>query len=338
MRVWPIVWAGVGLFALAVVVHLAMLLVLNVFAARESKESPPANPLAGAYGPKAPPKPRLQTEPRGDLEQLHAAEDAALETYGWVDKPAGVVRIPIERAMDLVASAAGAPSGSADARRAGGRPERRAAHGSGAMTRAVGYARLAVASAALAITIAVPAGARAVGGPADARAATVGNAPAVTDAATRPPALREVGIDQRLGEQVPLDLAFRDETGQPVTLRDFVHDKPVVLTLVYYECPMLCTLVLNGLVRAMNVLDVRRRQGVRDRHGELRSRTTRPSSRAAKKATYLDEYRRAGAAGGLAFPDRRPAGDRAPRARGRLSATPTCPRRSSSRTPRRSWC
>ncbi len=115
VRVWPIVGAGVGLFTLAVVVHLAMLLVLNVFAARESKESPPANPLAGAYGPKAPPQPRLQTEPRGDLEQLHAAEDAALETYGWVDKPAGVVRIPIERAMDLVASAAGAPSGSAPA-------------------------------------------------------------------------------------------------------------------------------------------------------------------------------------------------------------------------------
>ncbi len=168
------------------------------------------------------------------------------------------------------------------------------------MTRAVGRARLAVASAALAITIAVPAGARAVGGPADARAATVGNAPAVTDAATRPPALREVGIDQRLGEQVPLDLAFRDETGQPVTLRDFVHDKPVVLTLVYYECPMLCTLVLNGLVRAMNVLAF-------DAGKEFEIVTVsfdphdRPELARKKKATYLDEYRRAGAAGGWHF-------------------------------------
>lgn len=71
---------------------------------------------------------------------------------------------------------------------------------------------------------------------------------------TRPAVLRDVRIDQKLNDQVPLDLRFRDETGAPVKLRDYFHEKPVILTLVYYKCPMLCTLVLNGLVRAMKPL------------------------------------------------------------------------------------
>jgi protein SCO1/2 len=58
----------------------------------------------------------------------------------------------------------------------------------------------------------------------------------------------DVGIDQRLNQSIPLDLSFRDEDGNPVTLGSYFHDKPVVLSLVYYECPMLCTQVLNGMV------------------------------------------------------------------------------------------
>ncbi|HZP02211.1 MAG TPA: SCO family protein [Terriglobia bacterium] len=67
----------------------------------------------------------------------------------------------------------------------------------------------------------------------------------------RPQLLRDVGIDQKLNEEVPLDLTFVDETGQSVALRQFFNGKPVVLALVYYECPMLCTQVLNGLVRSL---------------------------------------------------------------------------------------
>jgi hypothetical protein len=123
LKLRPILWAGVGLLVLAVVVHVAMLLVLNLFASRESKQSPPASPLAGAYGLKAPPQPRLQTEPLGDLGQLHAAEDAALTGYGWVDKQAGIVRIPIERAMELTAQTAPADrAGAAGGRRGAGAP------------------------------------------------------------------------------------------------------------------------------------------------------------------------------------------------------------------------
>src|SRR5436853_200712 len=60
-----------------------------------------------------------------------------------------------------------------------------------------------------------------------------------------PPSLQSVRFDQRLNEQVPLDLAFKDETGKPVALQHYFSKKPVILVLAYYRCPMLCTEVLN---------------------------------------------------------------------------------------------
>lgn len=65
------------------------------------------------------------------------------------------------------------------------------------------------------------------------------------------PALKEVGIDQKPNAQVPLDLEFSDEAGQPVTLRKFFGPRPVVLALVYYECPMLCGQVLSGFAGSL---------------------------------------------------------------------------------------
>ena len=69
-----------------------------------------------------------------------------------------------------------------------------------------------------------------------------------------PPMVRDIGIDQRLGEQLPLDLPFRDETGKTVMLRDYFGRKPVVLSFTYYDCPMLCTMILNGLTKAMRAV------------------------------------------------------------------------------------
>lgn len=66
-----------------------------------------------------------------------------------------------------------------------------------------------------------------------------------------PAALRDVGIDQRLNDQVPLDLVFRDEDGAARPLNSYFGRKPVVLALVYYQCPMLCTQILNGLVSSL---------------------------------------------------------------------------------------
>src|SRR5262249_18024151 len=69
-----------------------------------------------------------------------------------------------------------------------------------------------------------------------------------------PEGVRNVGIDQRLNEQLPLDLEFHDEEGRTVTIGQFFRDKPVILSLVYHECPMLCSEVLEGMLRAFRVL------------------------------------------------------------------------------------
>jgi len=69
-----------------------------------------------------------------------------------------------------------------------------------------------------------------------------------------PSALRDVRIEQKLNQQLPLDLVFRDESGQPVKLGQYFGQKPVVLAFVYYDCPMLCTQVLNGMVTSFRVL------------------------------------------------------------------------------------
>ena len=115
-----------------------------------------------------------------------------------------------------------------------------------------------------------------------------------------PPGLQGVGIDQRLNEQVPLDLSFRDESGKTVRLRDYVVDKPVILTMVYYECPMLCTLVLKGLVKALRPLkfDV-------GNQFDIVTVSFNPKETSAlaaeKKDSILSEYKRPGAAAGWHF-------------------------------------
>jgi protein SCO1 len=69
-----------------------------------------------------------------------------------------------------------------------------------------------------------------------------------------PTALRDVRIEQKLDQQLPLDLVFHDEAGQQVKLGQYFGSKPVVLAFVYYDCPMLCTQVLNGMVTSFRVL------------------------------------------------------------------------------------
>ena len=116
----------------------------------------------------------------------------------------------------------------------------------------------------------------------------------------KPAALREVGYDQRLGEQVPLDLTFRDEAGRPVSLRSLFRGRAVVLSLVYYECPMLCTLTLNGLGSALSILtfDVGKDFDVVTVSFEPKETA---ALAAAKKKTYLARYRRPGAEEGWHF-------------------------------------
>jgi protein SCO1 len=115
-----------------------------------------------------------------------------------------------------------------------------------------------------------------------------------------PQALRDVGMDQRLNEQVPPDIVFRDEHGQSVRLGDYFGGKAVILSLVYYQCPMLCTQVLNGLVSSISVLSF----DVGDQFNVVTisfdPRDT-PELAAAKKQSYLQRYRRPGAHQGWHF-------------------------------------
>jgi protein SCO1/2 len=115
-----------------------------------------------------------------------------------------------------------------------------------------------------------------------------------------PRMLTEIGLDQRLNEQLPLDLPFVDENGREVTLGEFFGKRPVILTLVYYECPMLCTQVLNGLVSALGVL-----QFSIGEEFDVVTISFDPGETtalaAAKKAAYIDRYDRPGAAQGWHF-------------------------------------
>ena len=67
--------------------------------------------------------------------------------------------------------------------------------------------------------------------------------------------LDQINIEQRLDAQLPVELEFENADGETIKLGDVYGDKPVILALVYYECPMLCTMVLNGALRAVNVID-----------------------------------------------------------------------------------
>ena len=119
-------------------------------------------------------------------------------------------------------------------------------------------------------------------------------------AKAKPGLLQQVGIDQHLNQQVPLHLVFKDETGRDVQLGEFFGKRPVILALVYYECPMLCTQVLNGLVSTLGVMnfDVGREFDVVA--VSINPRET-PELAAGKKQVYLDRYKRPQSAAGWHF-------------------------------------
>lgn len=119
-------------------------------------------------------------------------------------------------------------------------------------------------------------------------------------AGAKPGVLNRIGIDQRLESQVPLDLPFVDETGRDVRLGDFFGKRPVILALVYYECPMLCTQVLNGLVTALGVMNFEP-----GREFEVVAVSFNPKEgpglASQKKASYLERYGRPHTAAGWHF-------------------------------------
>ena len=115
-----------------------------------------------------------------------------------------------------------------------------------------------------------------------------------------PSALKKVGIDQRLNEQVPLDAVFKDEQGHEVRLTEFFKGKPVVLALVYYSCPMLCNQVLNGMLAAFRQTSFNVGEQFEVVTISFDSKET-PDLAAKKKETYIKGYNRVGAESGWHF-------------------------------------
>ncbi len=118
---------------------------------------------------------------------------------------------------------------------------------------------------------------------------------------TLPPNLSNVSVEQKLGAQLPLDLPFHDETGQNVTLRQYFQaGRPVVVNLVYYDCPMLCTEVLNGLSGTFRLLafDIGKDYEVVTVSFDSREK---PALAASKKKAYLQRLGKPGAESGWHF-------------------------------------
>jgi len=115
-----------------------------------------------------------------------------------------------------------------------------------------------------------------------------------------PAALSKVSFEQRLNEPLPLDLQFKDESGRTVKLGDYFGRKPVVLTFVYYECPMLCTQVLNGLESALRVINESIGKEFDVVTVSFDPKET-PVLASGKKKAYLERYKRPEAQQGWHF-------------------------------------
>jgi hypothetical protein len=102
VNVRAILGFAAGLLIVGVAIHLLVWGLFRYFEGREERRVITAYPLAAGGGMRLPPEPRLQTNPRQDLRDLRTREDELLNSYNWVDKDAGIVRIPISEAMRLV--------------------------------------------------------------------------------------------------------------------------------------------------------------------------------------------------------------------------------------------
>ena len=112
--------------------------------------------------------------------------------------------------------------------------------------------------------------------------------------------LKDVGFDQKLGAQIPLGLTFKDETGRPVELGSYFGSKPVILALTYYNCTMLCPLLMDGLIKALRPLSLEAGRQFTVLVASINPRET-PTLAASKKDLYVQRYGKPGAAKGWHF-------------------------------------
>ena len=112
--------------------------------------------------------------------------------------------------------------------------------------------------------------------------------------------LKQVGFEQKLDAQLPLQTTFRDETGRTVALGEYFTDKPVVLVPVYYECPMLCNLTMGDLVKVLKILTLQPGKDFRVIMLSIDPRE-KPELAAEKKKAYLKRYEKKGTDAGWTF-------------------------------------
>jgi protein SCO1/2 len=135
--------------------------------------------------------------------------------------------------------------------------------------------------------------------PAPAQLAAYNQSPSYSKPASENP-FANIGLDQRLNEQIPLSLSFRDESGKTVQLGDYFGEKPVILQFAYYDCPMLCTLVINGLIRTLRTLSFSAGNEFNVVTVSFNPKETPPMA-AVKRKTSLQSYSRKGAETGWHF-------------------------------------
>jgi protein SCO1/2 len=135
-----------------------------------------------------------------------------------------------------------------------------------------------------------------------AHAQRFSSVPYGTPAGSSPTAdlISSVGIEQHLGTQLPLDTELRDEQGRAVKLGDYFKHQPVVVMLVYFRCPMLCTQVLNGFLKSSQAIPLVIGGDYQVVTISFDPRET-PDLAAEKKDNYVRAYRRDGAANGWHF-------------------------------------
>ncbi len=151
------------------------------------------------------------------------------------------------------------------------------------------------AIAALTLLGSTPALAQMTGAPAPGYRRDVG-----TPASAIPAPLREIGFDQKIDDQLPLDVELRDEGGRQVRLGEYFGTKPVVLAFVYYDCPMLCTQVLSSMTSTFGVLALDPGRDFEIVVVSFDPRET-PALAAEKKALYVERFGRPGTEGGWHF-------------------------------------
>ena len=282
---WAIGKFGIALVLICVASMAMLLFVFHYFIAREGP--PPPKAFSNPANVRRPAGTVLEETPVLDLARERAAEDKILNSYGWVDKDKGIVRIPIDQAIDMLAQK-GLPSRTTS-------PE----VSNVSVPSESGLRRLEMRQGTLlALAFATIAMAQ-PGQPAPAQPSY-----SMQDSNLKPAlpgALIGVGIDQKLDEQVPLYTMLKDEAGRDVPLSTyFSKGKPVLLVPVYYRCPMLCTQILTGVESTLKAVTFDPGKDFEVVAVSIDPKDT-PELAAAKKQTYLHRYARPNTANGWHF-------------------------------------